>query len=87
MLAAIYALLAYQRTMTGPGNPEVANIPDLDSREVVAIAPVMVGLVVLGFFPQLLLGVLNPSVNHTLDRVHPPASTSLNAGSSAGGQQ
>ncbi|GAC1380885.1 MAG: NADH-quinone oxidoreductase subunit M [Marmoricola sp.] len=87
VLAAIYALLAYQRTMTGPGNPEVANIPDLDRREVVAIAPVMVGLVVLGFFPQLLLGVLNPSVDHTLSRVHPSVSTSLNAGSNAGGQQ
>ena len=85
VLAAIYALLAYQRIMTGPTSVEVANIRDLDRRETIAIAPVMVALVVLGFFPQLLMGLLNPSVNTTLDRVHQP--TALTGSANAGGQQ
>jgi NADH-quinone oxidoreductase subunit M len=85
VLAAIYALLAYQRIMTGPTDPEVANMPDLNPRETVAIAPVMIALVVLGFFPQLLMGILNPSVNTTLERVHPP--TAIASTTNAGGQQ
>ena len=83
VLAAIYALLAYQRTMTGPTPSELESVPDLDRREVVAIAPVMIALIVLGFFPQLLMGILNPSVDHTLERV--AVTTSIS--SHVGGQQ
>lgn len=86
ILAAIYALLAYQRTMTGSTKPELESISDLDHREVVAIAPVMIALVVLGFFPQILMGVLNPSVNNTLDRVA-VSHVGTNVGTSGGGAQ
>jgi NADH-quinone oxidoreductase subunit M len=69
VLAAIYALLLYQRTMTGPAWPEIAGMRDLGLREVVAVAPVVVLLVVLGFFPQPLLDLLNPSAQHTMSQV------------------
>jgi NADH-quinone oxidoreductase subunit M len=69
VLAAIYALLMYQRTMTGPPRPGVEKMVDLNLREVVAMAPVVLLLVVLGFFPKPLLDVLNPSVDHTMSEV------------------
>ncbi|GAA1127079.1 NADH-quinone oxidoreductase subunit M [Nocardioides aquiterrae] len=69
VLAATYILLMYQRTMTGPVREEVAGLPDLRPREVVALAPVLSLVVVLGFFPQPLLAVINPAVAHTLSRV------------------
>ncbi|MGN6251832.1 MAG: NADH-quinone oxidoreductase subunit M [Marmoricola sp.] len=69
VLAAIYALLLYQRTMTGPTRPELVGMPDLGTREVVAVAPVVVLLVVLGFFPQPLTDLLNPSAQHTMSQV------------------
>jgi len=69
VLAAIYALLMYQRTMTGPVRPEVAGMPDLNLREMVAMAPVVILLVALGFFPQPLLNVMNPSVDQTMSQV------------------
>lgn len=75
VLAAIYILLMYQRTMTGPVRTEVAGMRDLGTRELVAVAPVLVLIVVLGFFPKPLLSVINPAVEHTLSQVdkHDPA--------------
>jgi NADH-quinone oxidoreductase subunit M len=77
VLAAIYILLMYQRTMTGPTRAEVVGMPDLGTREIVALAPVLVLIVVLGFFPKPLLSVINPSVDHTMSQVdkHDPAPT------------
>ncbi len=79
VLAAIYILLMYQRTMTGPTRPEVSGMKDLGTREIVSLAPVLLLIVGLGFFPKPLLSVINPSVDHTLEQVgkHDPAPTVL----------
>ncbi|MGY2873093.1 NADH-quinone oxidoreductase subunit M [Marmoricola sp. URHA0025 HA25] len=77
VLAAIYILLMYQRTMTGPTRAEVVGMRDLGLRERVALAPVLLLILVLGFFPKPLLSVINPSVDHTMSQVdrHDPAPT------------
>ncbi|MDP9820705.1 NADH-quinone oxidoreductase subunit M [Nocardioides massiliensis] len=64
--AALYILLMYQRTMTGPTRPEVAGMSDLKVREIVALAPVLVLILGLGLFPKPLLDVINPAVEDTL---------------------
>jgi NADH-quinone oxidoreductase subunit M len=69
VLAALYILLMYQRTMTGPVRPQTAHIKDLVPREILALAPLMVLIVVLGFYPKPLLSVLNPTVHDTLSHV------------------
>jgi NADH-quinone oxidoreductase subunit M len=69
VLAALYILLMYQRTMTGPVRDAVAAIPDLGVREVAALAPLLVLLVVLGFFPKPLTSIINPAVADTLQQV------------------
>ena len=66
VLAAVYILWMYQRTMTGPTRPEVVAHQDLDRREVGIVAPLLVALVLFGFFPQPLLDVINPTVDTTL---------------------
>jgi NADH-quinone oxidoreductase subunit M len=63
VLAAFYALWMYQRTMTGPGLVPVA---DLDRREMGIVAPLLLALVLFGFFPMPLLDVINPVVHDTL---------------------
>jgi NADH-quinone oxidoreductase subunit M len=77
VLVAIYILLMYQRTMTGPTREEVRGLPDLGLRELAALAPVLVLIVGLGFYPKQLLSVINPSVDHTMSQVdkHDPAPT------------
>lgn len=74
VLAALYILLMYQRTMTGPLREDNRGVTDLVPREIVAVAPMMVLIIGLGFFPQPLLNVIQPAVNDTLDhvRVHDP---------------
>jgi NADH-quinone oxidoreductase subunit M len=75
VLAALYILLMVQRTMTGPTRPEIVGMRDLDVREVVAVAPLLALIVVLGFFPKPLTAVVNPAVADTLQQVgvHDPA--------------
>jgi NADH-quinone oxidoreductase subunit M len=69
ILAAVYILWMYQRTMNGPTKEQVSGMRDLSGRELVAIAPVVAIIVALGFFPKPVLDVINPSVQQTLSRV------------------
>ncbi|MEO5709124.1 MAG: NADH-quinone oxidoreductase subunit M [Nocardioidaceae bacterium] len=69
VLAALYILLMVQRTMTGPTNPAVAGFKDLNVREVASLAPLLVLIVVLGFFPKPLTSIINPAVHDTLEQV------------------
>ncbi|MDR1768461.1 MAG: NADH-quinone oxidoreductase subunit M [Propionibacteriaceae bacterium] len=67
VLAAVYILLMYQRTMTGPVAETVKQTvtSDLGARER-AVAGVLVAFIlVLGFFPNLALGVVEPVAAQT----------------------
>ena len=69
VLAALYILLMYQRTMTGPSVEAVRGMKDLNLREVGALAPLLLLIVVLGFFPKPLTTIINPAVGATLEQV------------------
>ncbi len=69
ILAALYILLLYQRTMTGPARESTSGITDLNVRERVALAPLLALILVLGFFPKPALDIITPAVNTTLDHV------------------
>ena len=69
VLSALYILLMYQRTMTGPVRPGIEGMRDLGFREVASLAPLVALLVGLGFFPTPLLDVIEPAVATTLEHV------------------
>ncbi len=69
VLAALYILVMYQRTMTGVPVPAVVGMKDLTRREISALAPLLVLIVALGFFPQPLTAIINPAVEDTLQQV------------------
>jgi NADH-quinone oxidoreductase subunit M len=84
VLAAIYMLWAYQRMFTGP-NPDdlqadvdaaasgdVASVKDLDRREIGVLAPLMLALVLFGFYPMPLLDVSNPFSESLLEHTGVP---------------
>ncbi|MDP9182476.1 MAG: NADH-quinone oxidoreductase subunit M [Actinomycetota bacterium] len=77
VLAALYILLAYQRTMQGPLNSAHAAMKDLNKREVAALAPLIAIMLVLGFYPKPVTDVINPAVAATMEDVgaHDPAPT------------
>jgi NADH-quinone oxidoreductase subunit M len=66
ILAALYILLAYQRMFQGPLSVAHERMKDLHRREVVAVAPLLVLMLVLGFYPKPVLDVINPAVKATL---------------------
>jgi NADH-quinone oxidoreductase subunit M len=61
ILAALYVLLAVQRSLHGETPATSAGISDLNLREKIAIAPVIAVLVLLGFYPKPALEVINPT--------------------------
>jgi NADH-quinone oxidoreductase subunit M len=70
VLAAIYILWMYQRTMNGPVREEVAGFKDLKAREVLAVAPLVVLLIGVGVYPKPVLDIINPAVRVTMAQVH-----------------
>jgi len=70
ILAALYILIAYQRTMQGEITVEAnRDLKDLSMREKVVIGPVLALIVALGVFPAPALRVIEPAVERVLQRV------------------
>jgi NADH-quinone oxidoreductase subunit M len=67
VLAALYILIPVQKALHGPVTPGNENLPDLNLREKIAIAPVMAIIIALGFYPSPLLNVINPASAHVLE--------------------
>jgi NADH-quinone oxidoreductase subunit M len=68
VLAAVYILLMYQRTMTGPVAAEVKEsvTTDLGWREKLGSGFLVAVMLVLGFGPNLALGVIEPTAQATI---------------------
>jgi len=78
ILAAIYVLWLYQRTMQGTVNEKVRKFKDLNAREAFAVGPLIAIIIFLGVYPKPIIDIINPAVKSTLQNVHqtdpPPAS-------------
>ncbi len=66
ILAALYILLMYQRMMTGKPPELEAKPKDLNLREALVVAPLLVAIIGLGFFPNAVLAVIEPAVAKTM---------------------
>ncbi|MFI6344723.1 NADH-quinone oxidoreductase subunit M [Streptomyces sp. NPDC050560] len=69
VLAALYVLVLYQRTMTGPVKAGVHGMSDLKARELVVVAPLIALLIFLGVYPKPLTDIVNPAVKQTMSDV------------------
>ncbi|KWX02789.1 NADH-ubiquinone oxidoreductase chain M [Carbonactinospora thermoautotrophica] len=69
ILAAVYVLWLYQRTMTGPVKTGTEDLGDLGAREKWAVAPLVAVILALGVYPKPVLDVINPAVAATLRQV------------------
>jgi len=70
ILAAIYILWMYQRTMNGPVADSVATMPDLRPRELLAVVPLVALIIAMGVYPKPVLDLINPAVKSTMSQVH-----------------
>jgi NADH-quinone oxidoreductase subunit M len=75
ILAALYVLLLYQRTMQGPVHERVSRLRaaggfrDLNLRETLAVAPLIVLIVALGVYPRPVIDIINPAIGYTMHDV------------------
>lgn len=72
VLAALYALLAYQRTMTGPVTAQAADAftgRDLTLRERGVTMALLAVLLVFGFYPRPMMHLANPTAQATMQVV------------------
>jgi NADH-quinone oxidoreductase subunit M len=70
VLSALYILWLYQRVATGePRGPVASGFRDLSKRESTAIIPILGLTIALGVFPQVLVSVIEPAVQVTLEQV------------------
>lgn len=65
IIAALYVLLPYQRMFTGPKDDGITGAADLDGREKLAMAPLVIAMLALGIFPGPVLDVLSPVADQT----------------------
>lgn len=68
LLSAVYMLGMFQRVFTGELNPKWAELKDADFREWISLLPLMALIVLLGFYPRLILDVMNMTITHLIPR-------------------
>ena len=68
ILAALYILIPVQKALHGPTTPGNENLPDLNKREIIAIAPVIAVIIALGFYPKPALDIINPAAQATIEK-------------------
>src|SRR5690606_9899596 len=65
ILSAVYMLTMYRNVVFGQmTNPKLMTINDLEFREVMIFAPLIVSTLVLGFYPAAIFDITQTSVDH-----------------------
>jgi N-dimethylarginine dimethylaminohydrolase len=67
IFSAVYALSLYRRVVFGEMvNPKLEGIADLETREILIFAPLVVSTLVLGVYPNSVFEITGASVNHLI---------------------
>ena len=86
ILAAAYVLWMVQRTTQGTVNPLLERVDgmrkDMSRREIAVVTPLIVLILLLGFYPKPVIDVINPAVKATLSQIgsSDPAPTAASGG-------
>jgi NADH-quinone oxidoreductase subunit M len=79
VLTAGYLLWTIQRVWLGTPNPKYADLPEIDARELVTLAPLAAIVVILGVYPHAVLDLINTSLVHLTEIVKAGAETGVAA--------
>lgn len=69
LFTAVFLLMVLERVFFGPVKERWHAIPDLDTGARLALAPVIALMFVLGFYPQLIVGMVNSTVVQLISQV------------------
>jgi NADH-quinone oxidoreductase subunit M len=62
LLTGGYIMWMLLKTLFGPQNPQWARLPEMNFREGIALAPLMVLMLVIGVYPMWIIQVINATV-------------------------
>jgi NADH-quinone oxidoreductase subunit M len=80
ILAAVYMLSVVQKMFFGPlTNPKNKRLKDVSPREIIAVAPLIALIFVIGWFPSLFTSRMTEGVATVIDRYTTHRSNSVNA--------
>jgi NADH-quinone oxidoreductase subunit M len=71
IITAAYYLWAIHRMFLGKLNPVYKGYPDLNWRERLSLYPLGALAIILGFYPQAILGVVNTSLHALIQNIRP----------------
>jgi NADH-quinone oxidoreductase subunit M len=67
ILAALYMLTAVQKMFFGPiTRDENKHLSDINSRELLAVTPLIIAIFVIGFAPNILLSPMRDAISRTI---------------------
>jgi NADH-quinone oxidoreductase subunit M len=85
VLGAVYMLWMYRRVIFGPlSNPANAKLQDLNARELLLLAPILLLIVLMGVYPRPFLERMQPAIEQTLQRALVTAAPASAAPASGG---
>jgi NADH-quinone oxidoreductase subunit M len=88
ILGAVYMLWMYRRVIFGPlKNPANEKLTDLNARELLLLAPIVMLIVLMGIYPRPFLQRIEPAVALTLKKFPAVATAQAGADSIAGSKQ
>lgn len=64
IVTAGYLLWTIQRMFFGPVNPKYTDLPEINARELFTLIPLAAIVILLGIYPQPVLGLMNASLNY-----------------------
>lgn len=71
ILGAAYMLWLYKRVMFGEvTSKDIAKFTDLDMREILMFAPIVVLVIVIGVYPSVITDITGPSVEYLVEQIH-----------------
>src|SRR4029077_4725147 len=72
LITAAFFLVMIKKVFLGPFNPKWDKLTDMDTRELVAVVPLCVLMVLFGILPSLLLSPMNATLTHLVDLLNLP---------------
>ena len=71
IIAALYMLNAVQKMFFGPiTREENRRVPDINAREMLAVAPLIIAIFVIGFAPNILLSQMRGAITRTITDIN-----------------
>ncbi|MGR3310468.1 MAG: complex I subunit 4 family protein [Candidatus Brocadiales bacterium] len=68
VITAVYLLWMLERVFLGELNPKYANLPDVDKRELLTLAPLVLVIFIVGVYPRIILDTIDPVITQLAAR-------------------